>query len=127
MKKKPEIRVHIRGMRPSKPIKVPSYAPPDIVAAHLVDEITTRTPIDTGNAQDGWRIQKRKNGNFVVRNDVVYVEALERGQQFGGRKRRRRGHSNQAPQGFQRQALASTRDFIREGRQFELGEEAQVE
>jgi len=54
-----------------------------VVMQKLVKDLVAATPIDTGNARAGWRI----DGNSIV-NDVEYIEELNR------------GHSKQAPSFF---------------------------
>lgn len=63
------------------------------ITIELKDKLVMATPIDTGNARAGWRID---NGNLV--NDVAYMSELND------------GHSPQAPERFiERVILSDTR------------------
>lgn len=95
-KKKPVVRVRIKGKGFEGAIKVPSYIAQEDVAFILDKEISKRTPIDTGYARSGWQLDPKKNGNVWVENDVKYVQYLED------------GHSRQAPNGFVDQAVSAT-------------------
>lgn len=60
------------------------------ITEELALRIQARTPVDTGNARDGWNIVGK--GDIV--NHVPYIQYLEY------------GHSNQAPAGMIRVSLA---------------------
>lgn len=62
------------------------------------------TPIDTGNAQRGWKnvaemksISGTGQSKIVIRNDVPYIQRLDE------------GHSSQKPTGFVKQVIQRTR------------------
>jgi hypothetical protein len=62
------------------------------------------TPIDTGNAQKGWRkvadmsdVLNTGKNKIIIRNDVEYIQKLDD------------GHSRQAPRGIVNPALQQTR------------------
>lgn len=57
----------------------------------LKQEISRRTPIDSGRARRAWNVR-----NNQVVNNVPYIERLEG------------GYSSQAPQGFTKQAIRAT-------------------
>lgn len=57
----------------------------------LKQEISRRTPIDSGRARRGWQVR-----NNQVINNVPYIDRLER------------GYSSQAPKGFTNQAVRAT-------------------
>ena len=61
------------------------------ISVRLIEALKDRTPVDTGEARDGWRINGR--GNIV--NDVDHIEALNK------------GHSTQAPSHFIEQTVMS--------------------
>lgn len=106
MTKPVQLRVKITGKPLSRPINVnPNKVNPDKAARELYVNLYKRTPIDTGNARGGWHINLMKNGNYQVANDVEYVQYLED------------GHSQQAPRGFQNQAIRETRSDIKEMQQ----------
>lgn len=52
-------------------------------------EVASRTPIDTGRARRGWQ----QRSQTMVKNDVPYIERLEK------------GYSRQAPNGFVNQGI----------------------
>lgn len=62
-----------------------------IVATKAIAKLREATPVDTGHARDGWRLDG--NGNIV--NDVEYIEDLNN------------GHSQQAPSHFVEKTLLS--------------------
>lgn len=65
------------------------------LATTFKQEVTPRTPIDSGRARRGW--QERQEGkNKIVENQVPYIERLER------------GYSRQAPNGFVNQSISAT-------------------
>jgi len=59
--------------------------------ARVVESLKEATPVDTGNARDGWRIE---DGKIV--NDVEYISSLNE------------GHSKQAPSHFIEQTVLNT-------------------
>jgi hypothetical protein len=78
-------------------------------ATEVFNRIRTRTPVDTGNARQGWRLQLRP-GAAVILNRVRYVEVLEFGGYRGVGPKTQRGpggiYSRQAPRGMVRRTLA---------------------
>ena len=50
----------------------------------ILNELVSGTPIDTGNAREGWNL-KQKGKGFEISNEVPYIESLNN------------GHSKQAP------------------------------
>jgi hypothetical protein len=64
----------------------------------LVDALQENTPVDTGNARDGWRIE---DGKIV--NDVEYIEELNA------------GSSKQAPSHFIERTLLSFQEVEANG------------
>jgi hypothetical protein len=64
----------------------------------LVKDLKEVTPVDTGKARDGWRVE----GDKIV-NDVEYIDSLNA------------GHSQQAPSHFIEKALLSDGDVIPNG------------
>lgn len=58
------------------------------------NEVTPRTPIDTGRARRGWQ-QRTSLASKSVVNNVPYIGALEK------------GRSKQAPNGFVKQAMSA--------------------
>lgn len=62
-----------------------------LIVNKLVDDLKRETPVDTGKARDGWRIDA--NGNIV--NDVDYIDRLNE------------GTSKQAPKYFIEQTILS--------------------
>lgn len=65
----------------------------DRLAASLLASLREATPVITGRARDGWRIDAAPGGNPVIRNPVPYVQRLND------------GHASQAPAGFIERAL----------------------
>lgn len=65
----------------------------------LVDRLKERTPVDTGEARDGWQIDQK--GNIV--NPVEHIAALNN------------GHSNQAPAHFVEQTVISFEKVVPNG------------
>lgn len=59
------------------------------------------TPVDTGEARDGWRARRVSEGVWEVRNDVEHARYLER------------GHSKKAPRGILGPALQRARQRSR--------------
>ena len=94
--KKPVLRAKMKGRPPTEILKVPNYIDPVDVAFIYDQEVSKRTPIDTGQARAGWEVEEKTNGNVWVENMVEYVQYLED------------GHSRQAPNGFIQQAKAAT-------------------
>ena len=73
----------------------------DKVTDDLFDELRNRnakirTPVDKGNARDGWKLSKGRRVNTIT-NSVPYIERLDE------------GHSKQAPKGI----IKPTVDAIR--------------
>jgi hypothetical protein len=66
------------------------------IGRELLDEIKTRTPVDTGTAKAGWRKQASTTG-FVLENNVPYIGILDRGRHMTNRGMR---GSKQAPRGI---------------------------
>jgi hypothetical protein len=64
----------------------------------LVKDLKEATPVDTGKARDGWRL----DGNKIV-NDVEYIDSLNA------------GHSQQAPSHFIEKTLLSDGNVIPNG------------
>lgn len=69
----------------------------------LLDEIRTRTPVDTGTARAGWRKQASTTG-FILENRVPYIGILDRGRHMTNRGMR---GSKQAPRGIVGPSLKS--------------------
>ncbi len=70
----------------------------------LMLNLVRGTPIDTGNAQKGWKetaemskVLGTGTSKIVIRNDVEYIQRLDE------------GHSRQAPRGIVQPALQRTR------------------
>lgn len=59
----------------------------DQIAEDTLDLIVSKTPIDKGQARDGWRRENVKDG-FNIVNRVPYIDLLEK------------GRSKQAPRGI---------------------------
>ncbi len=59
----------------------------DQIAEDSLDLIKSKTPIDKGQARDGWRRESVKDG-FNIVNRVPYIDLLEK------------GRSKQAPRGI---------------------------
>jgi hypothetical protein len=59
----------------------------DQIAEDSLDLIKSKTPIDKGQARDGWRRENVKDG-FNIVNRVPYIDLLEK------------GRSKQAPRGI---------------------------
>ena len=57
-------------------------------AVALFNKLANATPVDTGNARDGWRVVQKDKATFIVKNDVAYISNLNA------------GHSQQAPAFF---------------------------
>ncbi len=76
----------------------------DVYQDRLFRDLVRKTPIDTGQAQRGWK-QIQKMGNLigsskkavVIRNDVPYIQRLDE------------GHSSQAPKGYVENIIRTTR------------------
>ena len=70
----------------------------------LFRDLIRKTPIDTGQAQRGWK-EIQEMGKLVgtnkkaviIRNDVPYIQRLDE------------GHSSQAPKGFVEKTIKTTR------------------
>jgi hypothetical protein len=54
------------------------------IGRELLDEIKTRTPVDTGTARAGWRKQASTTG-FVLENNVPYIGILDKGRHMTNR------------------------------------------
>ena len=70
----------------------------------LFTNLVRETPIDTGNAQKGWRNVKEMismvntgRTGVVIRNDVPYIQRLDE------------GHSSQQPRPFVKRTIDNTR------------------
>jgi len=70
----------------------------------LFRNLVRETPIDTGNAQKGWRNVKDMSSlvdtnrtAIVIRNDVPYIQRLDE------------GHSSQQPMPFVKKTIDNTR------------------
>jgi len=66
--------------------------------------LVSATPIDTGQAQRGWKEVKQMSKivgtnkkEIIIRNDVAYIQRLDE------------GHSSQQPKGFVKQTINKTR------------------
>lgn len=66
--------------------------------------LVSATPIDTGQAQRGWKEVKQMSKiagtnkkEIIIRNDVPYIQRLDE------------GHSSQQPKGFVKQTINKTR------------------
>ena len=57
-------------------------------AVALSTKLANATPVDTGNAKDGWEVVQKDKATFIVKNDVAYISSLNA------------GHSQQAPAFF---------------------------
>lgn len=76
----------------------------DLYQDRLFKDLVRKTPIDTGQAQRGWK-QIQKMGNLigtnkkaiVLRNDVPYIQRLDE------------GWSSQAPKGYVEKIINTTR------------------
>jgi len=76
----------------------------DNYQTRLFRELVRKTPIDTGQAQRGWKeiqdmgklIGTNKKA-VIIRNDVAYIQRLDE------------GHSSQAPKGFVEKTIKQTR------------------
>lgn len=76
----------------------------DSYQGRLFRALVSATPIDTGQAQRGWKevkdMSKLVGTNkkaIVIRNDVAYIQRLDE------------GHSSQQPKGFVKQTINKTR------------------
>jgi len=54
------------------------------IGRELLDEIKTRTPVDTGTARAGWRKTASTTG-FTIENNVPYIGVLDRGRHMTNR------------------------------------------
>jgi hypothetical protein len=54
------------------------------IGRELLEEIKTRTPVDTGAARAGWRKQASTTG-FVLENNVPYIGILDKGRHMTNR------------------------------------------
>jgi hypothetical protein len=66
----------------------------NLLASNLFQRIQELTPVDTGRARAGWRMEAAPGGSYVILNDVEYIICLEN------------GTSRQAPHGMVSVALA---------------------
>lgn len=66
------------------------------VGREILDEIKSRTPVDTGTARAGWRKQASTTG-FTIENNVPYIGILDKGRHMTNRGMR---GSKQAPRGI---------------------------
>lgn len=71
------------------------------VSEEVFDKIVTRTPRDTGRAQDGWEFSfDDSSSRATISNEVPYIGILEN------------GWSDQAPNGFVRITLEEIPDIV---------------
>jgi hypothetical protein len=73
------------------------------LASEVFNEVTKRTPVDTGRAKAGWRQQVRDK-SFTVENSVPYIGVLDKGRHMTNRGMR---GSKQAPKGIVGPSLES--------------------
>ena len=66
------------------------------IAEEAFKKLVETTPVDTGKAQDGWKLTKKSKG-FSIENPVPYIKTLNT------------GSSKQAPAMFIEQALLDTK------------------
>ena len=63
------------------------------ITTDLFDSIKKITPVRSGRAKRSWRMSKKSNSNYQVRNKQPYIERLDA------------GYSKQAPDGMTRPAI----------------------
>jgi len=75
-----------------------------IVSKQLVSELKEATPVDTGEARDGWVVKPTLNkGVYTIENDVEHVKYLNA------------GSSQQAPAHFIEQTILSNKKVSPDG------------
>ena len=67
-----------------------------LLGREVYNEVRNNTPVDTGRAQQGWRLKTRDRG-FEITNPVPYVPVLDKGRHMTPRGVR---GSLQAPKGI---------------------------
>jgi hypothetical protein len=75
------------------------------LASNLYQRIQELTPVDTGRARSGWRMEVEPGGSYLILNPVEYILHLEH------------GSSRQAPQGMVNVTLAEKEAHIRQAAQ----------
>ena len=63
------------------------------IATDLIKTIKRYTPVRSGRAKRSWRMDKKSNSSYQVRNKQPYIERLDA------------GYSKQAPNGMTRPAI----------------------
>ncbi len=76
MSKRKHLRVKMRNSLHGVVIAIPRNVDKRIAANILAIELRRRTPVDTGNALQGWDIRELSNGNMRAFNDVPYIRRL---------------------------------------------------
>ena len=66
------------------------------IATDIFRGVKDKTPVDTGTAKRGWRLQTKRT-NFEISNNVPYIGVLDKGRHMTSRGMR---GSLQAPKGM---------------------------
>jgi hypothetical protein len=72
------------------------------LASNLYRHIQSLTPVDTGRARDGWRMEAETEASYLIYNPVDYIICLEH------------GSSRKAPQGMLKATLAEKEAHARQ-------------
>jgi hypothetical protein len=72
------------------------------VSIALKDALTEATPVDTGTARDGWKVEIQ-GGSVAITNNVPYIDDLNK------------GHSQQAPAFFIEKTILENKDVVPDG------------
>lgn len=76
MSKRKHLRVKMRNSLHGVVIAIPRNVDRRMAANILAIELRQRTPVDTGNALQGWDIRELSRGDMRAFNDVPYIRRL---------------------------------------------------